>query len=259
MAISYEAKGLNFEKIEANGNDFVLCDRVPDRSWFELLCDRHHGVGADGVMVFQGVAGADVRLDHYDPDGARSLCINGIRAALTCLAAKGHVPPEGRVHIQEQQVAYQLAGRVQLRLAGAPYRPMTWRHGKSVLGGFFVDVGNPHFISLAGVPTAQFATWAPLIRADHDTFPAGVNVHLVEPTHRGWRIRSYERGVEDFTKACGSGILAAAIVLTGEGAGDHLSFRPDGRGFVTIQKRKDQFIMEGSAHWVASGVWRCGL
>ena len=249
---------ISFEKIHVCGNDFVLLENAPGNA-LASLCDRRHGIGADGVMVFNSADRDVVRLDHYDPDGSRSFCLNGIRASLDCLAKKGVIGGEGRVESEGVLLDYSITDTPCVALDKTTYRAMTWRDGAVKIPGFFIDVGNPHFVVVNNMDPASFRLTAPLIRNDLKSFAKGVNAHLVRPHENGWRIYSFERGVEDFTKACGSGMLAAGLALMGEGSVTSVTFFPEGRGMVRITDMGERVRVEGDARWIASGVWLlCG-
>lgn len=248
---------LQFEKIHACGNDFVLMDVPPTLDLLARLCDRNHGIGADGVMIWR-VDNDLILMDHYDPDGSRSLCLNGTRSALGCLAAQRSIPTEGRVVSEGQSFDYTVNGSsVCLALPLKPFEARNWENSDCRVEGFYCDVGNPHFVICDSLAQELLPKVAPEIRHDIDNFPDGTNVHLVWWTDEFWRIRSYERGVEGFTLACGSGMYAAALVTMEEEMMDEIIFSPDGQGTVTFQRDGDELRMTGDVAWVASGVLRC--
>jgi len=250
--------GLAFEKIEACGNDFVLLREVPRPFPVAAICDRHYGLGADGIMVFSGVVDGRVVLDHYDPDGSRTFCLNGVRAGLHCLAEQGLIAPAGAVSSEGMAMEYLVDAQAHVILPRRSCREFTWRHQEWEVPGFIVEAGNPQFVTIDTMSRASFARVAPLIRGDLTSFPEGTNVNLLVPQpDGGWRITSYERGVEGFTLACGSGIYASAEALFTTSGRDGLRFFPDGKGSVTVMPRGEHLVMTGTTHWVASGVWRC--
>ena len=247
-----------FDKVEACGNDFVLLQEQPEPSWPKVLCDRYHGIGADGVMVLRSIGEDTVVLDHFDPDGSRSFCLNGIRASLGCLGQKGTVPETGSVRSEGMVVPYTLNGNARVTLKKTGYRTMDWEERAHRVSGFALDVGNPQFVILETLSEELFEALAPRIRNDLIRFPGGTNVNMVWQSNETWRIKTFERGVETFTKACGSGMLASALVLFGETGQTTLRFKPDGQGSVTVTDKGEHLIMEGATRWVASGEWLCG-
>ena len=246
-----------FEKVEACGNDFVLMQDPLSTEEIAEICDRHHGVGADGVMVYTGLVEGEPHLDHYDPDGSHSLCLNGLRASLYRLHARGLINDHGTVHSEGLSSGYRIEAEVALWLPMPDFRSLTWRDGQNTLSGFFADVGNPHFVLVDTSTEACFLNLASTIRHDRTTFPLGTNVHRVWPEQGRWRIKSFERGVEDYTLACGSGMYAAAAILMGTRSLDEVHFQPDGKGTTMVRRHGDDLVLSGSCNMIASGVWFC--
>ena len=226
------------------------------REWIGLLCDRHRGIGADGILVFRGNK-ANVVLDHHDPDGTNSFCLNGLRASLRCLYQKNLVPESGTVSSEGVELSYQRGG-LSVCLPLLHYHPVTVTGPSFSIAGFKLDVGNPQFVTLVPLEDRRFTEMAPLVRQNATIFPQGANINHLRRIKNGWRIRTFERGVEGFTLACGSGMYAAALTLFGEYGGSKLHFFPEGGGLISIEKIGDQLIFESAVHWTASGVWRCG-
>ena len=245
---------LGFDKIEAAGNDFLLLMHTPDDGVVAAICDRHHGVGADGVMVFRGAGDGRVHLDHFDCDGSRSFCLNGIRAALPCLYRKGAIPVAGTVWSEGMTLPYSLTEEARLTLPIRPVTAMSWR-GR--VAGWTVDAGNPQLVLRDPPSLETFRTLAREIRSDLDTFPEGTNVCRLERMGDLWHVETFERGVEDLTLACGSGIYACALVLIAGGEAGPLTFQPRGRGRVTVTTAGDRLFFEGTTRHVAEGAFSC--
>lgn len=245
-----------YDKIHASGNDFVLCSQELSRHQIGQICKRHLGVGADGVMIVEGIEQERVRFGHFDPDGSRSFCLNGIRSGLKALFEKGKIPIKGMVESEGVRLDYEVQEHVAVGLPKKPFRPMVWKQGQEDVSGFYCDVGNPHFICWE-LPALDFRQIAPRIRADFETFPGGTNVNWLEKKDHGWRIDTYERGVESFTLSCGSGMYASALVLSQEFGKSDLSFFPQGGDEVSIRWKHDMLWLSGPTHWVAEGAWRC--
>ncbi len=257
--MAHQSQSIPFEKLDACGNDFVLLEADLSVQQVGEICDRHHGIGADGVMVFHRHAEDWVCLNHYDPDGSRSFCLNGVRSTLACLFQKDLIPQSGKVSSEGVSLEYRITeGLATVRLEKSPYQSYTWRNGGHAVAGFKADVGNPHFIMVNGPSLTWFREHAAQIRGDLEAFPAGVNVSLVRSEGDVWRIYTYERGVEGFTKACGSGMYAASLALLGEGADSSFRFVPEGKGEIFITDHGKYLELRGSSNWVASGVWLCG-
>jgi len=246
---------IKFDKIHACGNDFVLVEKSLSKPQIEAICDRYHGVGADGIMVVMNKQAPVIEFGHFDPDGSRSFCLNGIRSGLWTLFEKGEIPASGQVFSEGVQLEYAIGDEVSVGLAKKPYRRLVWQSAFDEVPGFVCDVGNPHFICWE-ISELTFRQLAPRIRADFDVFPEGTNVNWLEQTEDGWTIRTYERGVENFTRACGSGMYASALVIAGEYDQSGVVFLPEGKGRVATQLKSDSLWLSGSTAWVAEGVWR---
>ncbi|MGE0707442.1 MAG: diaminopimelate epimerase [Planctomycetota bacterium] len=222
---------LPFVKLTAAGNDFILVDArdglpCSPAELARRLCPRQVSLGADGLLVLEPPSDAELEVSHYEPDGGRTFCLNGVRAAAAWWVASGQsergrevvVASEGEeleVHVDASQLELEVSACLPRPLDIEP-RSVTLPQGVLV-HGTFVDVGNPQFVVVLEtteqlddphlMQRARAIRWA-------TAFADGTNVAFVAP--RGgseWRIRSYERGVEGETLSCGTGVLAAACAL----------------------------------------------
>lgn len=249
---------MQFEKIHACGNDFVLLYEVPEVAHIKSMCARKHGIGGDGVMVFLGLDQAgSPQMQHYEFDGSRSFCLNGLRASLACLYEQQKVAASGNLDYEGVQLAYKIEDSVHVTLAPGSVRAKSVVLDGRQYGGCYVETGNPHFIVMGETVADQnFLQFAPGLRG-HSAFPNGANVHMIWQEDQSWHIRSYERGVEAVTLACGSGILAAASMLIELEHASPLTFLPEGGDFVKVASAGEKLVISGPTVWVASGVWRC--
>ncbi len=244
---------VRFTKMHGSGNDFIVVEEwdnkvVPDTdkpSFVEKMCRRHTGVGADGAIFVQKSGKADVNFVFYNPDGSRAeMCGNGIR----CLAKYVH---DHLLVDTPAMTAETLAGVKTLELTVVEDavlevkvdmdRPQVKRGEAQVTGdpdekfvgekvmihGFeyeitAVGMGNPHAIIFNGdIDNLDLKTIGPRIRYYTQLFPNGVNVHFIEEAGENeFKIRTYERGVEDETLACGTGICASAVAAVLNGRAD---------------------------------------
>ena len=220
------SRAIRFWKLEGAGNDFLGLDgRLGgfklNRKKITDLCDRRRGVGADGVLVVEKPKrrGADFRMRYYNSDGGEAeMCGNGARCfALLARAVSGRKGNVLRIQTQAGLVTLQIRGQeVQVSMT----EPTKLRLGKKVvvagrkLAIDFLNTGVPHAVMFVrSVRSVDVAQLGRAIRYHSAFAPSGTNVNFVE-IGRGNRIhvRTYERGVENETLSCGTGVTAAALL-----------------------------------------------
>jgi diaminopimelate epimerase len=216
---------LPFVKMHGAGNDFIMVQRgdLPaaglERTQIATLCDRRRGIGADGLIVLDGHQAADFAMLYYNADGGLAdMCGNGARCAVafahdlglcgeSCRLATGAGEVTGRW--QEGRISVVLPAWSDLRLdVPLPGSPFEHHH--------LVNTGVPHLVVPVADPAGvDLVRWGPILRHHVALGPAGANVDWVasEPSDGVYRLRTYERGVEGETLACGTGASAVAVVL----------------------------------------------
>jgi diaminopimelate epimerase len=268
------SRAVRFWKLEGAGNDFLGLDGRAGgfklkRQQIADLCDRRRGVGADGVLVVEKpkVRGADFRMRYYNSDGGEAeMCGNGARCfALLARAVSGRKGNELRVQTQAGLLTLRMSGReVQVSMT----EPSKLRLGKKVVVAGrkvvvdFLNTGVPHAVLFVrSVRSIDVAKQGRAIRYHSAFAPSGTNVNFVE-IGRGNRIhvRTYERGVERETLACGTGVVAASIlsnlrrglrspILVTTRGGDHLRV-----GFSMENGHARKVTLQGPARIVYRGV-----
>jgi diaminopimelate epimerase len=268
------SRAVRFWKLEGAGNDFLGLDGRAGgfklkRQQIADLCDRRRGVGADGVLVVEKpkVRGADFRMRYYNSDGGEAeMCGNGARCfALLARAVSGRKGKELRVQTQAGLLTLRMSGReVQVSMT----EPTKLRLGKKVVVAGrkvvvdFLNTGVPHAVLFVrSVRSIDVAKQGRAIRYHSAFAPSGTNVNFVE-IGRGNRIhvRTYERGVEGETLACGTGVVAASIlsnlrrglrspILVTTRGGDHLRV-----GFSMVNGQAREVTLQGPARIVYTGV-----
>ena len=217
---------LPFVKMSGAGNDFVVIDNrsmvhALTREQIARLCDRHFGIGADGLLAVEPAdqPDADFRMRYYNADGGEAeMCGNGAR----CFARFVH--PLRRANAEQSRfltpagliVGEYVGDEVRINMTAPTETKLRQRadFGWGEIEYHFMNTGVPHVVIY--VPDAQRAeviTHGRAIR--HSTiFPRGTNVNFVQLADPGGMliIRTYERGVEDETLACGTGVVAAALL-----------------------------------------------
>ncbi len=225
---------LHFYKMNGAGNDFIVVDNRDlsiqlDGQTIEALCDRHRGIGADGLLAVEPAEhGADFRFRYYNADGGEAeMCGNGARCFGRFTA---HLGDEVAERVTFETIAGILAADMvddQVRIAMSVPKDLRLDTGVTVPGTktaiHFLNTGVPHAVafveSMDEFESMDVFTLGRAIR-QHEAFaPAGTNANfatVLQPGHIA--IRTYERGVEDETLACGTGMVACALVhhlLTG--------------------------------------------
>ncbi|MBM4193256.1 MAG: diaminopimelate epimerase [Gemmatimonadetes bacterium] len=222
--------GMPFWKLTGSGNDFVFVDgRGHDTHALEApesvrrICARGTGVGADGlVVVDRAEPGQAFAIRYYNSDGSRGeLCGNASLCSTTLGVRLGLGPPSGfsfgtdaGVVAARQQDGWpeiDLQPSQDLRVdAGIATEPGEQRIG-------FVNTGVPHLVVLVGSVEAVDLPRRGRELRHHPSLVAGANVNFVAAAGPEWRMRTYERGVEGETLACGTGSAASAILLSSWG------------------------------------------
>lgn len=220
-----ETKRIPFYKMHGGGNDFVLVDHrrglIPEAQqprFARRVCTRQVGVGADGLILIEGSDKADFRWRFYNADGSEAeMCGNGGRCAARLAVMLGIAPPNlsfetlaGIMHaeVKDREVRLELTGIEDFRL----YQEIPI-NGKTVTG-HFLKVGVPHVVvPVKDLEQVPVTFWGKIVRF-HPLFqPAGTNVNFINlQGSRALEVRTYERGVEDETLACGTGAVASALI-----------------------------------------------
>ena len=210
-----------FYKYHGAGNDFLLYDAREDCAVFTpaevvSLCDRHLGIGSDGLMVLSKASGYDFRMDFFNPDGSGGMmCGNGGRCIVAFARDLGIAPADDGAYCflapDGPHTAFLLSDEGPVKTVRLGMKPVTEYH--RVRDGWFVDTGTRHFVTFVpSVADVDVETVGRAIRHLPEFGPVGVNVNFVEIIAPGEiAVRTFEKGVEGETLACGTGITASAI------------------------------------------------
>lgn len=253
---------IHFYKYHGAGNDFIAIDnRNPQSFSFEIikaLCDRHLGIGADGVLLLgPGSEQFDFTLDYYNSDGhIGSLCGNGSRCAV---AFAHHLQM-----IQNKAVFKAFDGLHYGDYISDQDVSVTMNDVNTISfleDGYVVDTGSPHFVTyIDDIHNYDVYNVGKKIRNDI-RFPDGINVNFVSPIQDGIFVRTFERGVENETLSCGTGVTACAIVHTinqnhPDGAYRVKLYTTGGEFTVSLSKNGTHFsniILQGPTQLVFEG------
>jgi len=206
---------VHFYKYQATGNDFVLIDNRSGKYSFsgeqiKRICDRRFGIGADGLMLIEKHPSAHFNLQYYNSDGSQSLCGNGSRAAVNMAASLGLVNGKARFEAYDGLHEAEILNEI-VRLKMNDVREVT-KTGDD----YFINTGSPHIIRFVkDVKNYPVFEEGRKIRYSEAFAPGGTNVNFVEIQDGNTIfVRTYERGVENETLSCGTGVTAAALAAS---------------------------------------------
>lgn len=250
-----------FFKYQGTGNDFIIFDNRETKIRFtaeqvKKMCNRHFGIGADGLMLLENQQGADFKMVYYNSDGNQStMCGNGGR----CIARFAHrlgivgetahfIAIDGKhtAHIHKHFVSLKMNNVVGI---------------EQIEKDFYLNTGSPHYVKVVkNVKNYNVYEEGKKIRNSERFKKEGTNVNFIEKIKGVLHVRTYERGVEDETLSCGTGVTAAALTAA------HLNYftdnhclinTPGGELKVKYHKGEDNHFneiwLEGPAEFVFEG------
>jgi diaminopimelate epimerase len=203
---------ISFSKYQGTGNDFIIVDNrsagiVLNKEQIVALCDRRFGIGSDGIILIEEDAGADFYMNFYNPDGSQSFCGNGSRCAVKF--ASHFLKPSFKIKfraIDGEHEAIINEDEIKIRMKDVDKVDVIDTNA------FFVHTGSPHHIIYQqNIGELDLLNEARKIRYSDRYSAPGVNVNYVEPNGNQLLVRTYERGVEDETYSCGTGVTAVAL------------------------------------------------
>ncbi|WFB34805.1 diaminopimelate epimerase [Kiritimatiellota bacterium B12222] len=215
----------SFWKMHGAGNDFILFDdrdlTFPDQD-HDLICKiatPKYGVGSEGVILIQPSETADFRMRFYNPDGSEvEMCGNGARCVSKLAYEIGAAPSEMKFDTVAGVIAAKILAEEQVELTMTEPKDLKL-NGQLELDGevltyHFVNSGVPHVvIEVDDVDSIDLPTMGAAIRYHQEFSPRGTNVNLIEITGTdSLKVRTYERGVEAETLACGTGMVACGLI-----------------------------------------------
>ena len=227
-----------FSKYQGTGNDFIMLDNTAGAydilsiSHIQRLCARKFGIGADGLILIQKHPDYNFEMRYYNADGSQSFCGNGARCAVAYAASLGLLPSAQAnfLAIDGPHEAWLCQDEVKLKMSDvAPV--------KSLDNAFVVQTGSPHYVLLDDNHSHEHVVKiGKSIRYSAAYNKEGINVNLLEILQNKIRVATYERGVEDETLSCGTGVTAAALIYA------HLGAIPAGK--VQIETKGGELMVE---------------
>ncbi|HLT21834.1 MAG TPA: diaminopimelate epimerase [Bacteriovoracaceae bacterium] len=243
-----------FYKYSGNGNDFILI-KEKDFNWsqekIEALCHRQFGIGADGVVVVGVAEGADASMRIFNSDGREAeMCGNGLRCLVHFLY--DHVERKDEYRIKTMKTTFSVEQKKGKFLIEMSVADDINKYDLSLFSdfpqAFFIDTGVPHLCFLVSdAKSIDIKKVAPFYR-HHSMFPNGTNVNFIEvidEENQKAYVRTFERGVEDETFSCGTGVTACAHTLN-----HFLGWKDD----IHIENRGGKHLVEFGEKVKFSGV-----
>lgn len=206
---------INFVKYQGTGNDFIMIDDRQEQFQDNIeiipsLCDRRKGIGADGLILIREHDELDFQMIYYNADGSQSMCGNGSRCAVNYANSLGMIKGK-KTHFLSTDgphIAF-LTDQKNVELQLTDVSEVLSYNDEEV----FIDTGSPHHIRFVDdVKSYDVYQNGKSIREDSKKYPNGTNVNFVEVTGpQSIYVRTFERGVEDETLSCGTGVTAASL------------------------------------------------
>jgi len=227
-----EMKKIIFTKMSGAGNDFVFIDKNQN-DWLQVntdivqkICDRRNGIGADGLITIEDSATHNFNMNYFNADGSTgSLCANGARCAILFASGSGRLT-SNRAEFLSNGVEYkgEVLSDSEIKFYLNPPKKIKYnfkiKAAGRIFNAHFADTGSPHVVIdinesegfLPSLDTIPVELLGREIRYLPEFSPEGANVNFIEVKDGAIKIRTYERGVESETLACGTGSVAAALI-----------------------------------------------
>ena len=207
---------IEFYKYEGAGNDFIMIDDIhcqfkgDKKKLAQKLCKRHFGVGSDGLIFIEPSEKVDFIMNFFNPDGSQSFCGNGSRCAVAFAKELGLFSGSKTTFqaIDGLHTAEIVDSNVKISMQDVEFI-------EAIQKDVYMDTGSPHYVTeVDDVDQSDLLAIGRLIRYDAKFEPGGTNVNLIQKiSDNSIASRTYERGVEDETLACGTGATAAALTF----------------------------------------------
>jgi diaminopimelate epimerase len=264
---------MKFYKYQGAGNDFLIADNRDGSvqlttAQIAALCDRRYGVGADGLMLLESSEQYDFRMVYYNSDGSGGMmCGNGGRCIVAFAADMGieHFDFDAADGFHAAQIIAEEGRTKTVRLKMKDVEGYEYHEAltgpECASDGYFLDTGTRHYVRFVpGLDAYYIVAEGRDIRYNAEELqPVGANVNFVEPYEGGVKVRTYEKGVEDETFACGTGIVASCIASYVNGVSPSQMY-DDGRVRYDVQAKRDSLAVDfgPTDEIVAQDVWLTG-
>lgn len=249
---------IQFYKYQGTGNDFIMIDDrevnlTLNAKIISNLCHRRMGIGADGLILIKNHSELDFEMVYFNADGSQSLCGNGSRCAVNFAKQLGIITDQAKF-LTVDGVYQATVDREIVNLAMKDIDGFSRKEED-----FFIDNGSPHHIIFTKKNLAvDVFSEGKLIRESKEYEPNGTNVNFVEIlSENSIDVRTFERGVEDETLSCGTGVAASALASSQKGMQSPISIKTKGGNLkVSFTKSGSIFkdiVLSGPAKLVFKG------
>ena len=259
-----------FSKLTGSGNDFILIDNLAGsinvdsfREHIPKICLRALSIGANGVILVEPSTLAHFRWRFFNADGSEAeMCGNGGRCVARFAFEKGIAPRDMIFETLAGVIKARVLEKGVVKVQLTPPHGWIWRDRLRLDSGYveysFVNTGVPHVVimvdNLEGVAVKELGR---KIRFHPAFSPAGTNVNFVQELEKGrLAIRTYERGVEDETLACGTGATAAALIYMGSREEGQVEVVTRSGETLRVEKKREEVYLQGATRWVYDGWMR---
>jgi diaminopimelate epimerase len=250
-----------FNKYQGAGNDFVIIDNrsgifnPENHKLIRTLCDRRFGIGADGLILIGSIDNFDFEMKYFNSDGFEgSMCGNGGRCSSAFAIANG---------IAGNNLVFRAVDGIHKAVYenGIINLGMNNVKGAQIIGNnYFLNTGSPHYVVFRdNIDSVDVNAEGRKIRWSDEFKPGGTNVNFVEIIDNGIKVRTFERGVEEETLSCGTGVTASAIasVLSGHFDSGPVSVNTRGGNlsvsFTVTGEEITDTVLSGPATFVFKG------
>lgn len=205
---------IEFKKYQGTGNDFIMLDNLDGKyeslsiEKIQFLCDRKLGIGADGLIKISSHPELDFEVEYFNADGSQSFCGNGARCSVSFSKELGIINYSASFIAIDGIHKAMIADDGIVKIDMLPVKELT-----EFDGDYFLDTGSPHYVRfLSNDAQVDIVTFGKEIRYSEKYERDGVNVNTVKVLAPSkLRVETYERGVEDETLSCGTGVTACAL------------------------------------------------
>ncbi len=231
---------IHFHKYQGTGNDFVMIDdrlrhfEGENTPLIGQLCHRRFGIGADGVILLRNHPDYQFEMVYFNPDGSQSLCGNGSRCALHFANQLGMAATSSQfLAVDGPHHGFIKGDMIHIKMPNVA----VIEHPDEA---YFVNTGSPHYVKIVSeVDQVNVVSEGSAIRYSAAYEPAGTNVNFVEVQGDHLKVRTYERGVENETLSCGTGVTAVALALSAQGFSSPIPLHTSG-GKLMVSFRSNE-------------------